>query len=256
VVADSGVSCPRCGAAPRCARAHAWRHRRRVRDLAAGRVFADVPVVRVVLCTGATISLMPAALWRGRSTIASVVTAVGHVLADGIEAGPDWVRIQVHGEPGVSRSTLGRWRDKVLPRVSAAALAVVEPHPTEDWSRAAVAARMALLGGVLTLAVLASFRTRCGRAVLDRPAPRSSAAPRRSVRPIPGRLFPAPPPATGGPRLRRGTWSHATPRGPPREVREEETTDDCRPGPAPTTRPPRPGPHDPAPATGRCFGTG
>ena len=228
LVLESGASCSRCGTAPACARVHAWRHRRPVRDLAAGRLFSDVPVLRVVFCSGATISLMPAALWRGRSTIESVVTAVGQVLTHGLERGHDWVRAQIQGESGVSRSTLGRWRDDVVPRVSAAALAVVEPRPPDDWSFCAEPAeRTVRLGAALTLPMLAGFRRRFGRAVLDLPQlPRSSRSPRTAARRIAGRLAPAPPPEMGGPRLPRGAWSGSRPRGPPRDGREEETTDD------------------------------
>ncbi len=139
-----------------------------MRDLAAHRVFADVPVLRVMFCTGATISLMPAALWRGRSTIASVVAAAGQLLAHGLERGHDWVRVQIPGGPGVSRSTLGRWREAVVPRVSAAALALVALPPGADGqSCAEPVERMARLAAALTPRVLAGFRARFGRAVLD-----------------------------------------------------------------------------------------
>ena len=222
------MCCPRCGSSPGCARAHAWRHRGPVRDLAAHRVFADVPVLRVVFCTGATASLMPAALWRGRSTIASVVAAAGQLLAHGLERGHDWVRVQIPGGPGVSRSTLGRWREAVVPRVSAAALALVGLPPGNDGhSCAEPVERMARLAAALTPRVLAGFRARFGRAVLDLArSPRAARVPRTPAPPIPGRLAPAPPPATGGPHLPRGARSRSRPRGPPRDGRAKETTDD------------------------------
>jgi hypothetical protein len=226
VVAESGVSCPRCGSAPECARVHAWRRRRPVRDVAAGRVFTDVPILRVVLCTGATISLTPAVLWRGRSTVDSVLVAVEHVLASGLESGHDWVRSRIPGGPAVSRSTLGRWRDRVVPRASVAGLAIIGVRPADDRLHADRTEQITSLAAALSLPVLVGFRMRFGRSVLDLPPSRSASSARRSVRRTPGRLSPAPPPETGGPRLRRGTWSRAAPRGPPREVREEETTDD------------------------------
>jgi hypothetical protein len=200
---DSGASCSRCGTAA-CAREHASYVRQWIVDRAS--VAERVPICRIVFCDGRTASLMPAVLWRGRGTISFVVDAVTLVWAIGLEAA--WERLRSAGPWCPSRSTLGRWRQRVR-----AVLAV----------SAALLARRVELPELAAGDILLSLRRATGRGALDRlPAP----APRRPARRIAGRLAPAPPPETGGPRRPRGAWSRAAPRGPPREAREEETTDD------------------------------
>jgi len=48
-------------------------------------VFEQVPILRVLFCDGSTASLTPSDLWRGRSTVGSVLETVVRVLRDGIE---------------------------------------------------------------------------------------------------------------------------------------------------------------------------
>jgi len=126
LLGEAGLTCSACGTAG-CARPHGRRYRKRVRDLSTGDVFQDVPILRVRFCSGATPSLMPAELWRGRSTLTSVIETVAHVLRDGVEAAHEWTVYAGTGESVVSRRTLRRWRELVRARLVGSALAWLGP---------------------------------------------------------------------------------------------------------------------------------
>lgn len=221
VVEESGRRCPGCGTAA-CARRHVWRFRKRITDLSTGAVFERVPIVRVRFCDGSTASLVPAAIWRGRFTVESVLETVVRVLGDGLEAAYDWTWAAGTGEAVVSRRTLGRWRDLTRRRVIGSALAWLGPRLGVSWStRVAEASQLGTLLDQMDGSVLAAFRAAAGYAVLDKPTRRCAPA-RSSGRRIPGRLAPTAPPNVPLDLRRRGAWSLRHRRGPPRQDSEDE----------------------------------
>jgi len=205
LVDESGVRCPVCGTAD-CARSHAWWYRKRVQDLSTGDVFEQVPILRVLFCDGSTASLTPSDLWRGRSTVSSVLETVVHVLRDGIEQAHEWTLFGGTGESVVSRRTLRRWTDLVRTRLIGSAWAWLGPRLGLSWSDQADEAEQ--LDGVLDHlagSVLLGFRAVTGCAVLDKPtalAPRASYA----TRPVAGHLVPRPPHDPPSPLRPRGSW--------------------------------------------------
>lgn len=215
VVGESGVRCPRCGTG-RCARRHSRWYRKRVRDLSTGEVFERIPILRAVFCDGSTASLPPAALWRGRSTVGSVLETVGHVLRDGVEQAHEWTLFAGTGEPVVCRRTLRRWTTLVHSRLVGSAWAWLGPRLGLSWSdQADLAEQLDGLLDRLAGSVLLAFRSAIGRAVLDKPtapAPRAVCATRR----VAGRLGPRPPHDRSSSLRPRGSWwpRHRR-RGPP-----------------------------------------
>ena len=141
-----------------------------VRDLSTGEVFEQVPILRVLFCDGSTASLTPSDLWRGRSTVSSVLETVVHVLRDGIEQAHEWTLFGGTGESVVSRRTLRRWTDLVRTRLIGSAWAWLGPRLGLSWSDQADEAEQ--LDGVLDHlagSVLLGFRAVTGCAVLDKP---------------------------------------------------------------------------------------
>jgi len=53
---------------------------------------------------------MPADLWRGRSTVGSVLQAVVHVLREGVGPALEWAAYAGAGEEPVSERSLRRWK--------------------------------------------------------------------------------------------------------------------------------------------------
>jgi len=215
-VEEAGVRCPRCGDGS-CAGPHATRYRKRVRDLSTGEVFTDLPILRVRFCEGKTASLMPADLWRGRTTVTTVVEAVIRVVGKGTCAALEWTGIASRDGHEVSERTLRRWRDEVVRgRLVGSALAVLGPQVGFFWSGSGdEAGQLKLLLGLLSLPVLLAFRAEAGHSVLDRPA-RPAPRSRSATRPIAGRLAPAPPHDPPSSIRARGLWSPQNRRGPPR----------------------------------------
>lgn len=215
LVHESGVSCPVCGTTD-CAQPHAWRYRKRVQDLSTGDVFEQVPILRVVFCDGSTASLMPSDLWRGRSTVGSVLETVVHVLRNGIEQAHEWTLFAGTGESVVSRRTLRRWSDLVSTRLIGSAWAWLGPRLGLSWSdQAETAEQLDRVLDHLSGPVLLGFRAVTGYAVLDKPtapAPRAPCA----TRPVAGRLAPDPPHDPPSSLRPRGSWwpRHRR-RGPP-----------------------------------------
>ena len=84
--------------------------------------------------TKKTASLAPAEVWRGRSTISSVIETV-HVLRERPGAAYDWTwhAGECDGSP-VSERTLGRWRDLVRERLIGSALSWLGPQLRVNWS--------------------------------------------------------------------------------------------------------------------------
>ncbi len=209
------MRCSRCGSG-RCAKPHAWRHRTRVQDLSTGEVFEQVPILRAEFCDGSTVSLTPAELWRGRSTLGSVLETVARVHRDGIEQAWEWTLYAGTGESVVSRRTLQRWTRWVGTRLVGSSWAWLGPRLGLSWSDQADAADqldrvLDRLAGTLLLA----FRAATGRAVLDKPTA-SSPQTRCTTRRVAGRLAPHPPHDRSQPLRPRGSWwpRHRR-RGPP-----------------------------------------
>jgi len=215
-VEEAGVRCPRCGDGS-CAGPHATRYRKRVKDLFTGEVFTDLPILRVRFCEGSTASLMPADLWRGRSTLTTVVETVIRAVDEGIAAALEWSGIASRDGEEVSERTLRRWRDEVVRgRLVGSALAVLGPQVDFSWSGSGDEAdQLALLLSLLTLPVLLAFRAETGHSVLDRP-PRPTPRSRSAARPVAGRLAPAPPHDPPSSLRARGLWLPQNRRGPPR----------------------------------------
>jgi len=215
LVHESGRVCPACQTDD-CARPHAWRYRKRVQDLSTGGVFEQVPILRVVFCDGSTVSLTPAVLWRGRSTVGSVLETVVHVLRHGIEQAHEWTSFAGTGEPVVSRRTLRRWAALVRSRLVGSAWAWLGPQLGLTWSdRQDVAAQLDALLDHLADSVLLAFRSATGRAVLDKAtsAVERTACARRRVA---GRLSPSPPHDRSSSLRPRGSWwPHHRRRAPP-----------------------------------------
>jgi hypothetical protein len=214
-VVESGLACERCGSG-RCARPHAWRHRKKVTDLSDGTVFEHLPIRRIIFCTGRTASLVPAELWRGRFTLPSVLETGVHLLRDGLPATYDWTwDAGVDGSP-VSLRTLRRWRDWIRRRILGSAWAWLAATTGLTAAGATpAAARLEALLAKLTSLLLLAFRAAFRRALLDK-AIHPPPLPRRRARPIPGRHGPAPPPDPPRTIRRRGAWcSRRSRRSPP-----------------------------------------
>jgi hypothetical protein len=198
---------------------HAWRYRKRVLDLATGEVFENLPIRRVRFCEGSTASIVPTELWRGRSTLDSVLQAVLQALRHGVGPALEWAAAAGEGEEPVSERTVRRWRELVSARLVGSAFSWLGPRLGWAWSDAGDPADQLErllhdLSGDLQLA----FRAVSGHGVLDRASVRRpGSSPRSSARPVPGRHAPAPPPDPPSILLPRGTWWPRQRRGPPPE---------------------------------------
>lgn len=212
---EAGLRCPRCGDGS-CGGSHGTRYRKRVTDRSTGEIFTDLPIPRVRFCDGTTASLTPADLWRGRTTLSSVVETVVHVLGDGINGAGEWTGYGTSDAQAVPERTLGRWRDLVFSRLIGSALTVLGPRIGFHWSGSGnQATQLELLLCLLSLPVLLAFRAETGHSVLDKPSP-PAAGSRSATRPVAGRLAPAPPHDPPSSLRPRGLWSPRNRRGPPR----------------------------------------
>ena len=216
LVAEAGLRCPRCQSGA-CARPHAWRFRKQVTDLSTGEVFRQLPILRICFCQGPTRSLMPAELWRGRSTVSSVLETVVHVLRDGMPQALEWTSYAGQGQELVSERTLRRWRQGIRRRLVGSAWALLGPQLGWSWSQQqSEADQLERVLEDLTAARQLAFRAVAGHAVLDQPSvtPPAVVAP-SSARPVAGRLAAAPPPDPPSGWRRRGAWWPRNRRGPP-----------------------------------------
>lgn len=205
LLGESGVSCPTCGTAD-CAQPNGWRYRKWVRDLSTGDVFEDVPIRRTEFCDGSTVSLLPSELWRGRSTVSSVLETVVRVLRDGVETAHEWTLYAGSGESVVSRRTLRRWTGLIETRLVGSALAWLGPRLGLCWfDRVDVAGQLRTvldrLGGVLLL----KFRAATGHAVLDKPLTPTKPSPTTSRR-VTGDQVLTPPHDSSSSLRPRGSW--------------------------------------------------
>ena len=199
------MRCPRCGSG-RCAKRHSRWYRKRVRDLSTGDVFEQVPILRAEFCDGSTVSLTPAGLWRGRSTVGSVVETVARVHRDGIERAWEWTLFAGTGEPVVSRRTLRRWTRWVGTRLVGSAWLWLSPRLGLSWSdQVDTAEQLDRVLDRLAETVLLAFRATIGRAVLDKPTTPSRPAPCATPR-VAGRLAPSPSHDPSSSLRPRGAW--------------------------------------------------
>jgi hypothetical protein len=198
------------------------RYRKLITDLTTGEVFRNLPIRRVIFCDGTTASLFPAEVWRGRSTVSSVLEAVVRVHRDGIEAAGEWALFAGTGDEMVSDRTLRRWCEMVRTRLIGSAFSWLGPQLDLSWSdHRPVATQLETFLDRVTGPLLAGFRALTGRAVLDKPSPSPLSPTRSAARRVPGRLAPDPPPITSSPTRPRGAWSRPERREPPRRDPKE-----------------------------------
>jgi hypothetical protein len=187
-----------------------------VQDLSTGEVFEQVPILRAEFCDGSTVSLTPAELWRGRSTLSSVLETVARVHRDGIERAWEWTLYAGTGESVVSRRTLQRWTRWVGTRLVGSAWVWLGPRLGLPWSdRQDAADQLDRVLDRLADTILLAFRAATGRAVLDKPTA-SLPQKRCTTRRVAGRLVPHPPHDPSSPLRPRGSWwPRYRRRGPP-----------------------------------------
>jgi len=186
--------------------------RKRVIDLCSGRVFEDLPILRLRFCTGNPRSLFPAELWRGRATISSVLEAVSDAIDDGVESALQRAVDATDGDQPFSERTLRRWIKRAAARVPVASAAL--KFSLGDRHRLARKLESFLLR--LHLDDLLELRRRWGFSILDHPRPEEST--HRTARIKPG--FHDPRPAQSPP-------SHYLPRGArSRLARRRRSADD------------------------------
>ena len=158
----------------------------------------------------------PAELWRGHTTVSSVLETVVQVLRDGVEQAYEWTLFAGTGEPVVSQRTLHRWTALVRRRLVGSAWAWLGPRLGLSWSdHAGAAGQLETVLDGLAGTLLLAFRATTGRALLDKPAT-PSVPTRSTARRVVGRLTPSPPHERSWPLRPRGSWSsrHRR-RGPP-----------------------------------------
>jgi hypothetical protein len=189
-------------------------------------VFEDVPIRRAEFCDGSTVSLTPGSLWRGRSTLGSVLETVVHVLREGVEQAHEWTLFAGTGEPVVSRRTLRRWADLVRSRLVGSTWAWLGPRLGLSWSdRADAAEQVDRVLDHLAGPLLLAFRAATGRAVLDKPITPSPRAPCPARR-VAGRLTPHPPQDSSSSLRSRGSWLPRNRRRAPPSGKHGGSTDD------------------------------
>lgn len=108
LVAESGLLCPDCGTAD-CAKYHGEWLRKEIRDLCSGDVFKNLPLLRVRFCDATTKTIYPAELWRGRSTVTSVLETVFLAIKEGMESALQRVMDAGDGTETVSERSVRRW---------------------------------------------------------------------------------------------------------------------------------------------------
>lgn len=133
LVAESGLLCPECRTAD-CAKYHGRWTRKRIRDLCSGDSFENLPLLRIRFCNKSTKTIYPAELWRGRSTVTSVLETVFHAIDDGIELALQRVMDAGDGTETVSERSIRRWVNRVGTRLPVAArvLAIVSERVFSD----------------------------------------------------------------------------------------------------------------------------
>ena len=119
LVAESGLLCPDCGTAD-CAKYHGRWLRKKIRDLCSGDLFQNLPLLRVRFCNKSTKTIYPAELWRGRSTVTSILETVFLALNEGMESALQRVMDAGDGAETVSERSVRRWINRVGNRMPVA----------------------------------------------------------------------------------------------------------------------------------------
>lgn len=178
LVDESGLVCESCGIAD-CARYHGTWLRKRVIDLCSGRVFKDLPILRLRFCTGNPRSLFPAELWRGRATISSVLESVSDAIDGGVESALQRAVDATDGDQPFSERTLRRWIKRAAAQIPVASTAL--KFSLGDRHRLAGKLESFLLR--LRLDDLLELRRRWGFSILDTPRPEESTHTTARIRP-------------------------------------------------------------------------
>ena len=133
LIAESGLVCSVCEDAA-CAKYHGRWTRKRIRDLCSGDSFENLPLLRIRFCNKSTKTIYPAELWRGRSTVTSVLETVFHAIDGGIELALQRVMNAGDGTETVSERSVRRWVKRVGTRlpVAAGVLAIVSERVFSD----------------------------------------------------------------------------------------------------------------------------
>lgn len=208
LVLESGHLCPKCGTAD-CAKYHGTWYRKIILDLCSGESFTNVPILRAIFCDGSTISLFPAELWRGKTTITSALGVVSIALKEGLEGAMQWVCDCNGGEEVISERTLRRLIRRSGSRFSVAAKALNFFQSTAKT----FSEKFENFLTSLHRRDLVILRSQWGYSILD--IPRSIKAPDCSSYPQPGIGQPHPAQNPPSEILPRGTWSAPYRRGRP-----------------------------------------
>ena len=185
-------------------------HRKLVRDLHTGDVFSDLPILRVKFCCGATRSLFPAEVWRGRATVTSVLETTAQAATGGIDQALEWSMAAGDGDELVSERTVRRWIKRAADRVPLASALLRFPAAPD----LPAVEKLDNFATHLHRRHLLELRCQWGFSLLDC-APPAPDRPRTALWPKPGHQNPAPPHDPPSRYLRRGTRSRLARRGRP-----------------------------------------
>jgi len=208
LVLESGHLCPKCSAAD-CAIYHGTWFRKIIHDLCSGESFSNVPILRAIFCDGSTISLFPAELWRGKTTITSALEIVSIALKEGVGSALQWAADCNGGDEVISERTLRRLIKRSGARFSIAS-------KTLNFSKSTAKTLSEKFEKFLTqlhLGDLVTLRSQWGFSILDIPV--SVNTPDCSSYPRPGFGQPHAPQNPPSEILPRGTWSPPYRRGQP-----------------------------------------
>ena len=206
LVAESGLQCPKCGTAD-CTRYHGRWFRTKILDLCIGEAFENLPILRVKFCQGPTKSLFPAELWRGRSTVSSVLEVVSNAIDGGVEQALQWAMAAGDGDEPVSERSIRRWVKRSGDRVPVASATL--NFPADGGQPAAEKFENFLTR--LHPGHLLELRQRWGYSLLDVPGPQKP--PRSTTCPKPVFPDPLPPHEVPSEYLPRGTRLRRSRRG-------------------------------------------
>lgn len=172
-------------------------------------MFKNIPILRVAFCDGSTISLFPAELWRGKTTITSALEFVSIALKEGVVSALQWAADCNDGDEVISERTLRRLVKRCSLRISVASQILNFSKSTAKTLAGKLEDFLFQLHGQ----DLVSLRIQWGFSILD--IPRSVKAPDCSSSPLRGFDQPHPPQNPPSEILPRGTWSLPYRRGRP-----------------------------------------
>ncbi len=176
-------------------------------DLCTGEHFKNLPILRVRFCDGTTKSLFPAELWRGRSTISSVLETVSNAISGDVEQSLQWAMAAGDGDEPVSERSIRRWIKRTVDRVPVASASL--NFPSDAGQPAAEKFENFLIR--LRPRHFLELRRRWGYSFLDVPGPQKP--PHSTTCPKPVLQNPLPPHDPPSEYLPRGTKSRLSRRG-------------------------------------------